>query len=171
MWTTNLGPIYEEGMSLVPRNFLGRYRYCNKVHLKDDQCLHRTVDKATGHTEEGVNVTSSWRLPASFLFAPFGETQGSGQVWLMWNTWPGLANQSSPSLWAQWLARERPCSLSRTNQSEDQAFGWESDHKDSPLFVGFEGRSPRCCWKLFCTHEVSQPSDRVDCRRWIKRQK
>ena len=65
-----------KALSLVPRNFLGRYRYWNKVHLKDDRCLHRTVDKDTGHTEEGVNVMSSGRLPASILSAPFGETQG-----------------------------------------------------------------------------------------------
>ena len=64
-----------KSQSPVPRNGLGRYRYWNKMHSKDDRCLHTTVDEGTGHTEEGVCVMRSG-LPASFPSALLGGDTG-----------------------------------------------------------------------------------------------
>lgn len=91
------------------------------------------MDEGTGPTEEGVCVMSRSGLPASFPSAPLGGDTGfeESTADVVHVAWIG---QSELSISLGTVIGSRvPCSLSWTNQSEGQAFGWESHRKLSFL--------------------------------------
>lgn len=81
---------------LVPRNFQGRYRYWNKTPRGGSVPSRNRGQRPSAHTK-GREGNGRPTTPSILPAAPFGETQGSRQVWPTQSTWPGLANQSAPS--------------------------------------------------------------------------